>query len=63
MDDGILSEMEASAEKLPEREQPYVRRFVQRLRDGHPKAERAFRQHKAGELRAREAIMIGGVPD
>ena len=45
-----------------ERDQPFIRRFLQRRDEGDARAERGMRQYKAGELRAREAMMIGGVP-
>jgi len=52
---------EADLDTLPERDQPYARRFRQRLHEGDPRAERVMRQYRAGELRSREAILIGGV--
>ena len=52
----------ADLETLDERDKPYARRYRARLLDGDPVAERTMRQYKAGELRSREAILIGGCP-
>jgi len=54
-------DFEAEIGTLPERDQPYARRFWKRVREGDPRAERVMPQYEAGELRCREAIMIGGV--